>query len=279
MKNLLSPNQNALASLILFKLSSCAKISIILGSNLAFFSATSIMMPLSGAFAGIQGAFAASAAILILKIITSKALFSAHFLAFYIPGFFASLYWATPSRWLRAIPALIAIPLFIAHPIGSQAALYSLFWLIPVATLLFFNQSLFARALGSTVTAHAVGSVIWLYTIPMAPDQWLMLIPVVIVERLLFASGMVIAYKVCAYLLSLSSFRSGRPFDTHLRCYSRLRQSVFAKKLRRDKGYAGQAGCTWFLPAETLCEGGSSSRSEHIEPLSMRTVLRKTQGE
>ncbi len=201
MKQLLNPAQNAALSLILFKIASFAKMSFILGSQYAFFSATSVMLPLSGAFAGMQGVFSTFAGVLILKIFTGHMLFSAHMLAYFIPGFIASLYWAISSRWVRVIPALLAIVVFISHPVGAQAALYSCFWVIPLIALFYFQETVFLRALGSTLTAHAVGSVIWLYTVPMTGDQWLMLIPVVIVERLLFASGMVIAYKTMHWFL------------------------------------------------------------------------------
>jgi hypothetical protein len=53
------------------------------------------------------------------------------------------------------------------------------------------QKNIFFTSLGSTFTAHAVGSVIWLYTIPMTAGMWLALIPIVALERLCFATGMV----------------------------------------------------------------------------------------
>ena len=51
--------------------------------------------------------------------------------------------------------------------------------------------------LGSTFTAHAVGSVIWLYAgLVPNPETWLALIPVVVLERILFASGMFVGYTI-----------------------------------------------------------------------------------
>lgn len=96
---------------------------------------------------------------------------------------------------------------FIAHPVGSQAFLYSFYWLIPVAIYLMGRNSLFAQALGSTFTAHAVGSVIWLYANPMTPEIWLALIPVVLVERLVFASGIVLVYQIIA-MIQTNSYKT-----------------------------------------------------------------------
>ena len=200
-KNLLNWVSNAFIFNALIKLFAIAKVSFIVGSQFAFFSAAMIFAPLSGAFAGVFGSFAFFGLRLIINLLLTAAI-PFHFLAYHIPGLFASLFWASQSRILRIAPAILCMVLFIFHPIGSGAALYSLFWVVPVITALFFNKNTFAIALGSTFTAHAVGSVIWLYTVPMNADQWLILIPVVIVERLLFASGMAIAYKSLYAILS-----------------------------------------------------------------------------
>ena len=199
-KNLMSSFSNAFLFNALIKLSGIAKVSFILGSHAAFFSASMILVPLSGAFAGVAGSFAFFGVRLAISLLWTAVL-PFHFFAYHIPGLFASLFWATDSKLFRIVPAIICMTLFLMHPVGSGAALYSLFWLIPVITTLFFKETYFTIALGSTFTAHAVGSVIWLYTVPMTADQWLMLIPLVIVERLLFASGMVIAYKVMRSIL------------------------------------------------------------------------------
>ncbi len=200
-KKLLSPFQNMVVFNSLIKLSGLAKLSFILGSQIAFFSAVAIMTPLSGAFAGIAGSFAVFGTGLLLRFVFWGSL-PFHFLAYHIPGLFASLYWASNSKIARIAPAILCMAIFICHPTGSQAAIYSLFWLLPVYVTLFCKDSVFTRALGSTFTAHAVGSVIWLLTVPMTGNQWLMLIPVVIVERALFTAGMVIGHKVIAACLA-----------------------------------------------------------------------------
>lgn len=83
---------------------------------------------------------------------------------------------------------------FMAHPVGAQAWVYSVYWLIPVLLYVIRKKSLFLEALGSTFIAHAVGSVIWIYADPITPHAWLALIPVVFIERLIFASGIVVVF-------------------------------------------------------------------------------------
>jgi len=84
--------------------------------------------------------------------------------------------------------------LFIMHPVAGQAFAYSFYWLIPIALYALGNKSSFCRALSATFLAHAVGSIIWLYTVSMTSAQWLSLIPVVAVERLVMACGMVVVF-------------------------------------------------------------------------------------
>lgn len=177
---------------ILFKIvsvgASIAKFSFIMGSSYAFFSLSCMITPLSGHLCGIGGSIALCTLSLLVHAIF-KGILSVHFLAYHIPGLCAALYWSSSSKVWRIVLAVGCMILFVTHPVGAGAALYSLFWLIPLSVALQAKPTRFMRALGSTFTAHAVGSVIWLYTLGMSPDKWLMLIPVVIVERLLLATG------------------------------------------------------------------------------------------
>ena len=202
-KSLLNSFANSALFITLIKLVGFIKVSFILGSHALFFSAVGCITPLSGAFGGITGALGLLSTKLLLSVITGS--IAGSFFAFHIPGFCAALYWATRSRIVQIAPALLCMALFIIHPVGKHAAIYALFWIIPIAISFSKSNSLFARSLGSTFTAHAVGSVIWLYTIPMTCDQWLMLLPVVIVERLLFASGMLLAYHAIQWCLKTVS--------------------------------------------------------------------------
>lgn len=179
-------------------------LSFIVGSFFRFFSIKNCIIPLSGAFGGIAGSSILSFARLLIGFFT-VGIGSFKTLALYIPGFFGSLYWASQSAAVRiAIPALCML-LFTLHPVGSQAYAYSLFWLIPIALYFVPKKSLFLEALGSTYTAHAVGSVIWLYATEMSPATWLGLIPVGCAERILFAGGMTAAHVAIAKIEAVVS--------------------------------------------------------------------------
>jgi hypothetical protein len=84
--------------------------------------------------------------------------------------------------------------LFIAHPFGFYAAPYALYWLIPMVIYFSRKKTVFLQALSATFIAHAVGSVIWLYLKALPTAVWLGLIPVVIFERLLYATFMTAVY-------------------------------------------------------------------------------------
>jgi len=112
------------------------------------------------------------------------------------PMLFAAYYFGTKRNKINIVVPLIAMALFILHPVGRQVWFFSLYWLIPVIVKVVprFSKNLFAKSLGATFTAHAVGGAAWIYTIPMTASQWLTLIPIVAYERLLFASGIALSY-------------------------------------------------------------------------------------
>lgn len=183
----------------LIKVASLFKMSYILGSYTAMFSGTNIVTPLVGAFAGVGGSLGVFGVGYLLRLLLRGA-FSFRILAFHLPGLCASLYWSTPNAFVRLVLPIICMVAFISHPVGGSAWLYSMYWLIPIALYFVQNKSMFQTALASTFVAHAVGSVIWLYTVPMTAVAWMALIPVVAVERLVFASGMVVVHSGISYL-------------------------------------------------------------------------------
>ncbi|MCL5436868.1 MAG: hypothetical protein M1549_03280 [Candidatus Dependentiae bacterium] len=123
-------------------------------------------------------------------------------------------------RWVRAlaaVPALVCMFLFWLHPVGRQAPLYPLYWLIPIAIALSTWKNFFLHALGSTFCAHAVGSTLWLYGGLLAsPTAWNALIPVVAFERFGFACLMTTVFLAVTALVSLgravhTKYRSHQP--------------------------------------------------------------------
>ncbi|CAN5172483.1 hypothetical protein BH09DEP1_BH09DEP1_0440 [soil metagenome] len=196
----MNPAFSALMVQILAKVTSFAKFSFIIGSKMAFFAPAAMLLPLAGAFGGIAGSLGMLGMGLAIRCVFFGAMPLAFF-AFHIPGFFASLYWASTSKLIRIAPALVCALLFMVHPIGAANLWYSLFWIVPVVAALLPSR-LFTTALGSSFTAHAVGTLVWLYAGQLSSADFAVLAPVVIVERLMMAVGMVLAYKVIAHVYS-----------------------------------------------------------------------------
>jgi hypothetical protein len=117
------------------------------------------------------------------------------------PMLFAAYYFTKGKSKLGVAVPLVCMGLFMLHPVGGQAWYYSLYWLIPVIALAFPGR-LFARSLGATFTAHAIGSVVFLYALPSTPAFWVALIPIVAFERLMFAGGIAVSYVALNTLLA-----------------------------------------------------------------------------
>lgn len=202
-KNLIKNSFNLLTSTIVLEASRLFKFSFILGSKMSFFSAINIAAPMVGVLGGMyNGLIVYTFQSLFKWILLGGALFP--YIGYHIPHLFASAYWNYDSRLFRIGVPLICMFLFIAHPVGSQAWPYAMLWLTPMVIGAMRNKNTFVLALGSTFTAHALGSVFWIYSMPMVPSAWLALIPVAIVERTLFASGMVAIYYGYSYIRSYS---------------------------------------------------------------------------
>ena len=185
------------------------KFSFVLGSYAMKFSGINFLVPLLGAFFGITTSCAALGIIFALKF-----LFTNLCITLGIPTALATHSWVINTKqnthtknitkhfvkithiadfFLHVLFPITCMALFIMHPTGGQAYAYSLYWLIPIT--LFFVQYIskkntFLIALQSTFIAHATGSIMVLYTTNLTATQWLSLIPLVAIERLVMASGM-----------------------------------------------------------------------------------------
>jgi len=58
------------------------------------------------------------------------------------------------------------------------------------------------RSFGSTFTAHAIGGALWIWTVPMTANAWILLIPIVIIERTIFALGISGSYIIFTNILN-----------------------------------------------------------------------------
>ena len=237
-------SQNALPIVALFTLlaigASAITISALKGVTGNSFTAFEFIGVLPAAF---LGPFFGIITIVIAKaasvIILSQPLDLTTLLRF-LPPIFAAYFFATykkenkgsgtmqpaipHSRIIQIAVPLACIALFIAHPIGSQAWLFSLYWLIPPILAILPQEHLFLRSLGTTFTQHAIGGVIWIYFVnPLTPAAWLALIPIVAGERLLFAAGMSASYVAINAALSRVSYLA------HSR-YIKIAPLPFAKK-------------------------------------------------
>lgn len=118
------------------------------------------------------------------------------------PMIFAAIYLGTRGRWKLVVP-VAAIIAWNLNPIGRTVWFYSLFWLIPIAATLWGERWILTRALGATFTAHAVGGALWIWFFHLPAAVWIGLIPIVAVERLIFAVGMTVGYLVLSHVKEL----------------------------------------------------------------------------
>ncbi|MDO8340330.1 MAG: hypothetical protein Q7T16_06765 [Candidatus Burarchaeum sp.] len=137
-----------------------------------------------------------------------------------LPMFFAAYYFASYksdkqfSRIFMILVPIAAMLLFWSHPVGAAAWYFPLiFWTIPIVVALLPTQNLLLRSLGATMTAHAIGGSLWNYVVPMTPEMWAALIPVVIYERFVFALGISVSYLAINYALDkfTASAKAGFP--------------------------------------------------------------------
>ena len=175
------------------------KVQSLIGAKTLFFSASYIVGPVIGALLG-TGIFMG---ILGLRRMTHYMVFGTAFAglkSLYLPTMAASIYWNNTHAWIRCIVPLACMAAFVAHPVGLQSFMYAAYWFIPVLLYVLKPQGIFFTALGATYVQHAVGSVIWLYTVPTVPALWNGLIPVVFFERLLYAAAMTLVMVGINYI-------------------------------------------------------------------------------
>jgi len=112
----------------------------------------------------------------------------------FLPMILAAVYFGLKGKKM-AIVFPVCMILFLIHPIGRQAWLYPMLWMLPLMAT-FGKKRLILNSFGATFTAHAVGSTIFLYAFGLTPQIWLGLIPVVLIERGVFAIGIWASYLV-----------------------------------------------------------------------------------
>ena len=169
----------------------------LVGAENQFFTLFQFFGPVAGAFLGpVVGVLSVLIAEVASKM-ANHASFDLVTILRLTPMLFAAWYFGTKKDKLSFLVPIAAIILFVAHPVGRQVWFFALFWAIPIIIKLLpkkYGEKAFLRSLGATFTAHAVGGAMWNYIVPMTPEAWVALIPIVIFERLLFAGGIAISY-------------------------------------------------------------------------------------
>lgn len=172
------------------------QISFLLGSTHSYLGLFSQILTVSGCL------FAATPLAFILGNISLIKWFTVGTLtALKLPTILATLGWFLTTQkttvkiefakfLLFVLFPVTCMALFITHSIAGQVPLYACYWLIPItiyAIQKFTTVSTFFTALQITFIAHATGSIIWLYSVPMTTTQWNSLLFIVAIERITFA--------------------------------------------------------------------------------------------
>ncbi|PIU21294.1 MAG: hypothetical protein COT15_02955 [Candidatus Diapherotrites archaeon CG08_land_8_20_14_0_20_34_12] len=165
----------------------------LLGMDKQYFTFFQFFGPLPAAFLGpFVGILAIAIAQIANFILLGKAFEIVNIIRL-APMLFAAYYFGTTSKnKISAIIPVISMAAFMLHPVGQQAWIFSLMWLVPLFAK--FSNRLFLKSLGTTFTAHAIGSALWIWTIPSTPEFWILLIPIALAERIAFALGITVSY-------------------------------------------------------------------------------------
>lgn len=184
----------------------------LLGSNVSF-TLFDFFAPIAGAFLGPVFGIISVFSVMITNNLIKDVPWTAGTIIRLFPTLFAVFYFASVSKkegkWILAVPVL-AIIAFLAHPNGRQVPYYTLFWVIPLIAYKFKNN-LWMKSLGSTFTAHAVGGAAWIWAFNLPATVWNGLIPVVISERLLFATGIAVSFIIMKHTLAFLITRGVLP--------------------------------------------------------------------
>jgi hypothetical protein len=183
-------------------------VNAVIGSNVSF-TLFDLLAPTAGAFLSVPLGVVSVFLMALIDFFVKDSAFEAGPIIRLLPTLFAVYYFGRKDKSNFLVP-IIAMVLFWAHPTGRQVWYFALFWLIPLVGYI-TKDRLFLRSLGSTFSAHAVGSAVWVWVVPMPAGVWISLIPVVIVERLLFASGISLSYLVLTNLLTTLEKRNILP--------------------------------------------------------------------
>lgn len=190
----------------------------LVGADNQFFTLFQFFGPIAGAFLGPWIGVSTVLGAEVLNLVFFGSNFTGITLLRLLPMLFAAYYFGTKRKHVGMIVPALTLILFWSHPVGRQAWIYPLYWFIPIIITLLpkkYKNILFLKSLGATFTAHAAGSAIWIYTVPMPAEAWIGLIPIVAYERALFALGITGSYLVMNIVLDkvIEKFKLNIPHD------------------------------------------------------------------
>lgn len=177
----------------------------LVGSNVKF-TLFDFFAPIAGAFLGPIAGVASVAAVQAANLGVHHVQLDTFTVLRFFTTLFATLYFALMTRkytrsYLMLIVPVVAIIAFLAHPVGRSVWYFSLFWTVPLLSF-FKKDQVLVRSLGSTMTAHAVGGAVWIWSFPTTASYWNNLVPIVIRERVVFALGIAVSYYALDSLLN-----------------------------------------------------------------------------
>ena len=178
----------------------------LIGANNQFFTLFQFFGPIAGSFLGpIFGGITVLGAELIDFVVVGKA-FTLINIARLLPMIAAAYYFGTNRKKTSALITIVAAIVFLANPVGLQSWFMALYWTIPVIislTPMKYSNNLLLKSLGATLTAHAVGSAAWAWSVPMTKALWLVVFSVAWYERLVFALGIAGSYIIINTVLDV----------------------------------------------------------------------------
>ena len=192
--------------------------SALMGAENQFFTLFQFFGPIAGSFLGpVFGAVSVLGAELADFSLVGKS-FSLINIVRLTPMLFAAYYFGAKKKGINIIVPLIAIAVFVLHPVGRQVWFFSLYWTIPIIVKILpkkYSNNVLLKSLGATFTAHSVGGAAWIWAVPMTAEQWIVLIPVVAYERFLFAAGIAGSYVALNTVLDklIEKFKWNIPTD------------------------------------------------------------------
>lgn len=205
----MSKNQKKLFFLALFTFVGFIALQIpfnkLAGSNVSF-TLFDFFAPIAGAFLGPVFGIISVLTVMVGNNLINQTPWTTSTIIRLFPTLFAVYYFAKINKKTSGNPYILVVPFiaifaFLAHQYGREVAPYTLFWIIPFIAYR-FRSNLFMRGLGATFTAHAVGGALWIWAFNLKAVVWQGLIPLVIAERLLFATGIAASFIIVKFTLS-----------------------------------------------------------------------------